>query len=137
MAYFSNIDQQKHDYNVKIPFLVLFYLTMQYMTIIVFFFVDYRVWLLSSETPGFMGVLQGLAYLCPLDKTVTRACDELAYLQNHQLCLLGSFYFTTQKMTFENICVLCVRTGYSSRMPRNVQVSYLDPSGLLFIYKSQ
>ena len=44
-----------------------------------------------------------------------------------------SFYFTTQKTTFENICVLCVWTGYSSRMPRNVYVSYLDPSGSFYI----
>ena len=46
-----------------------------------------------------------------------------------------SFWFTTWKTTFENICVLCGRTGYSSRMPRNVYVSYLDPFGS-FMYKS-
>ena len=57
MESLPNFDYQKHDYHIKDPIFSLIlsdYAVYDYNCV---FVVDYRVWLLSSETPGFMGVL--------------------------------------------------------------------------------
>ena len=69
MGSLPNFDYQKHDYHIKDSIFSLIFIWLTAMQINCKWFdyavydyncvfvVDYRVWLLSSETPGFMGVL--------------------------------------------------------------------------------